>query len=66
MLNERLEEESAAKDSSTGFFLSAYNSVNGEKQDEKISSCLSKVESSAQMHNHLVLYLSCRVLKVFR
>ena len=64
MLHEQIEEE--ADGTRTGFFLSAFNSMKLEKQSEKLSSCLSKVENSQQMHNHLLLFLSCRVLKVFR
>jgi hypothetical protein len=64
MLNEQIAGEKDG--TSTGFFLSAFNSAKQDAQSDKISSCLSKVENSQQIHNHLLLFLSCRILKVFR
>lgn len=53
-----------------GFFTNAYSSTMESKSEEEIenivvASCLSKVDGSTHLHNHLTMYLNLRILKVF-
>ena len=37
-----------------------------EMEDIVVASCLSKVDGSTHLHNHLTMYLNLRILKVFQ
>ena len=65
-LESQFEEERAKR--SHGFFSNAYSSTKQEaegNQQPNVSACLSKVEGSTHLHNHLTLYFVTRTLKVF-
>lgn len=36
------------------------------KRERPITSCLSKVKDKRHLHSHLLLFLTCRMLKVFK
>ena len=65
MLLAQLEAEENLPADKSEFFLFGYNSKLGDDQ-VRVTSCLSKTQDLRYMHCHVLLYLSCRMLKVFK
>jgi hypothetical protein len=72
MFCEQLEKEDQLPKEKSEFFLASYNShpekgnIVSDYRGLRVTSCLSKVKDIRTMHCHVLLYLICRMLKVFR